>query len=70
MHLSQKWLVKVNPGLDAKFVPQNFPPFVAKAVSALHAGQKYNLIIALLDALENNAMEMLVLECHWIECPL
>jgi hypothetical protein len=26
IHLFQKWLVKVNPGLDAKFVPQNFPP--------------------------------------------
>jgi hypothetical protein len=62
IHLFQKWLVKVNPGLDAKFVPQNFLPLVAKAMSVLHAGQ--------LRALENNAMEMLVLECHWIECPL
>jgi hypothetical protein len=24
-HLFQKWLVKVNPGLDAKFVPQFSP---------------------------------------------
>jgi hypothetical protein len=62
IHLFQKWLLKVNPGLDAKFVPQNFIPLVAKAMSVLHAGQ--------LRALENNAMEMLVLECHWIECPL
>ena len=44
IHLFQKWLVKVNPGLDAKFVPQNFLPLVAKAMSVLHAGQKDNLI--------------------------
>jgi hypothetical protein len=35
IYLFQKWLVKVNPGLDAKFVPQNFLPLV---------GQKDNLI--------------------------
>ena len=44
IHLFQKWLVKVNPGLDAKFVPQNFLPLVAKAMSVLHAGRKDNLI--------------------------
>ena len=46
IHLFQKWLVKVYPGLDAKFVPQNFLPLVAKAMSVLHAdaGQKDNLI--------------------------
>jgi hypothetical protein len=44
IHLSQKWLVNVNPGLDAKFVPQNFLALVAKAMSVLHAGQKDNLI--------------------------
>ena len=44
IHLFKKWLVKVNPGLDAKFVPQNFLPLVAKAMSVLHAGQKDNLI--------------------------
>ena len=44
IHLFQKWLVKVNPGLDAKFVPQNVLPLVAKAMSVLHAGQKDNLI--------------------------
>ena len=44
IHLFQKWLVKVNPGLDVKFVPQNFLPLVAKAMSVLHAGQKDNLI--------------------------
>jgi hypothetical protein len=61
--LFQKWLVKLNPGLDAKFVPQNVLPPVAKAMSVLHAGQKDNLIynVTLLDALDNNAMEMLVL---------
>ena len=66
IHLFQKWLVKVNPGLDANFVPQKFLPLVAKAMRVLHAGQKDNPIY--LDALENNAIEMLVLECHWIEC--
>jgi hypothetical protein len=44
IHLFQKWLVKVNPGIDAKFVPQNFLPPFAKAMSVLHAGQKDNLI--------------------------
>ena len=44
IHLFKKWLVKLNPGLDAKFVPQNFLPLVAKAMSVLHAGQKDNLI--------------------------
>ena len=44
IHLIQKWLEKVNPGLDAKFVPQNFFPLVAKAMSVLHAGKKDNLI--------------------------
>jgi hypothetical protein len=36
--------VKLNLGLDSKFVPQNFLPLVAKAMSVLYAGQKYNLI--------------------------
>ena len=36
IHLFQKWLVKVNPGLDAKFVPQNFLPLVAKATVCLY----------------------------------
>jgi hypothetical protein len=40
IHLLQKWLVKLNPGLDAKFFPQNFLPLVAKAMSVLHACQK------------------------------
>ena len=40
IHLFQNWLVKVNPGLDAK----HFLPLVAKAMSVLHAGQKDNLI--------------------------
>ena len=40
----QKWLVKVNPGLDAKFSPQNCLPLVDKAMSVLHAGQKGSLI--------------------------
>ena len=44
IHMFQKGLVKVNPGLGAKFVPQNFLPLVAKAMSVLHAGQKDNLI--------------------------
>jgi hypothetical protein len=44
IHLFQKWLVKVNPGLGAKFVPQHFLPLVAKVMSVLHAGQKDNLI--------------------------
>jgi hypothetical protein len=44
IHLFQKWPVKLNPGLDAKFVPQNFIPLVAKAMSVLHAGKKDNLI--------------------------
>ena len=44
IHPFRKCLVKVNPGLDAKFVPQNFLPIVAKAMSVLHAGQKDNLI--------------------------
>ena len=44
IHLFQKLLVKVNPGLDAKFVPQNVLALVAKAMSVLHAGQKDNLI--------------------------
>jgi hypothetical protein len=44
IHLFQKWLVKLNPGLDAKFVPQNFLPLVAKTMSVLYAGQKDNLI--------------------------
>ena len=44
IYLFQKWLVIVNPGLDAKFVPQSFLPLVAKAMSVLHAGQKDNLI--------------------------
>jgi hypothetical protein len=44
IHLFQKWLVKLNPGLDAKFVPQTFLPLVAKAMSVLHAGKKDNLI--------------------------
>jgi hypothetical protein len=36
--------VKLNPGLDSKFVAQNFLPLVAKAMSVLYAGQKDNLI--------------------------
>jgi hypothetical protein len=44
IHLFQKWMVKVNPGLDAKFVPKTFLPLVAKAMSVLHAGKKDNLI--------------------------
>jgi hypothetical protein len=60
IHQFQKWLVKV--------VPQNFLPL--RIFSVLHAGKKDNRFIMLPDALENNAMEMLVLECHWIECPL
>jgi hypothetical protein len=43
IHLFQKWLVKavkLNPGLDSKFVPQNFLPLVAKAMSVLYAGQR------------------------------
>ena len=43
IHLFPKWLVKVNPGLDAKFVLKILP-LVAKAMSVLHAGQKDNLI--------------------------
>ena len=70
IHLFQKWLVKLNPGLDAKFVPQNFLPF-AKAMSVLHAGQKVNLIYI--------AARCFGEQCHgdvgprmpsWIECPL
>jgi hypothetical protein len=40
IHLFKKWLVKVNPGLDDKFVPQNFLLLFAKAMSVLHAGKK------------------------------
>ena len=62
IHLFRNWLVKVNPGLDAKFVPQNFLPLVAKAMSVLHAGQKDNLIYhaARCFGEQRHGMEMLV----------
>ena len=45
VHLFRKWLVEdINPHLDAKFVPPQLLPLVAKAMSVLNANNKDNLI--------------------------